>query len=275
MPRIAHCADIKEIQMLVCQFCKKDFKSLVGHVKRKHNVSSKEYRKLFPGSVMIIITEKHREKMKKNHWARKPKEQTVHVRASCSRNGTNSMNLINSNGTAFRMPKGYHTEEFKQRMKLLMTGRVYTWQNKIKQTHWSKKNANEARVILEKIVKNGTYRHTKRGYYFSEKMNEKFFFMSSYEERRMKFLDQCDMIKSFSGKHNIWIDYILDGSKHRYYPDLLVEYMNGTIYIEEIKGYYEKSEKDILKENACIEYVKNRQWKYKMLFENDLESCLE
>lgn len=87
----------------------------------------------------------------------------------------------------------------------------------------------------------------------------------------MIFLDMNESVRSFTNKHGIWLSYQIDGSDYRYYPDLLVELMDGTIRLEEIKGYIADVQRVNAKEKVCIDFCLKRGWDYKMLFENDLE----
>lgn len=202
--------------------------------------------------------DEYRQHVKKSHWANKPPEETKAIRAQCALNGRRSMELLNTNGRAFRMKKGFWSEEHKQYMSDLYAGRKVTWNDKIKATHWSKKSAEEVQLIVDKIQQNGGVRNTERGWFFSNKMNDEFFFMSSYEKRRMVFLDASDEILAFTNKHKIWIDYVWNGSVHRYNPDLHLTLRDGTQRLEEVKGAVLDVERVSAKELACQAYCQQR-----------------
>jgi hypothetical protein len=283
--------------VVVCCVCEKEFKKITqSHLKAKHSMTMECYISLFPDAVLvnnalreisskigkrnkgrqswckgIKMSDDFRRKIRESHWARKPIEETIEIRKKMSENGRATMDFLNKSGKAFRMPKGYHTEEHKDRMRQLMIGRNVTWSQRIKETHWTKKNSEEVQFIIDKIQQNGTSKNTKRGWYRSSKMNENFFFMSSYEETRMKFLDSQDSVKSFTNKHGIWIEYEYKGEIHRYNPDFLITFIDGTSRIEEIKGSLHDLERIQRKESACLEYASSKGYQYRMIFKKDLE----
>lgn len=283
--------------VVICKLCEKIFKTITfSHLYRKHKMSFSEYILRFPDASLVsdesrensskigkknkgrrawnkglTATEESRQKTRDTHWSRKPIEETIDIRAKMSINGTNTMKRINDEGKAFRMPKGYHTEEHKEKMRQLMLGRTVTWNDKIKDNHWTKKSVDEVQDIVDRIQQSGTNRNTKHGWYYSKKMKEDFFYMSSYEEIRMKFLDNHLNVISFTNKHKIWIDYEWEGNIHRYNPDLLVTFSDGTKRIEEIKGAILDENRNKIKESVCIDYANENGFYYKMIFKNDLE----
>jgi hypothetical protein len=213
----------------------------------------------------------YRQHIKESHWARKPVEETLGIRAQCALNGQRAMQVINADGRAFRMPKGFWSEEHKQYMSELMMGREVTWSDKIKASHWSRKPIEDVQAIIDRIQQNGWPANTKRGWFFSKKMGEQFFFMSSYEERRLAFLDTCDDVVSFTNRHKIWVQYTLNGEKHRYTPDMLLTFKDGTRRIEEIKGFVGDVDRILAKETAIKAYAHEQNIQYKMVFEAGLE----
>lgn len=129
-----------------CQLCNFSFCRLDMHL-CTHDTTPAEYSNLFPDEKFSINFIKHQEKLKRkslgihgnkgktawnkgkkssekfresireSHWAKKPIEETHEIGKKMSINGTNSMRKINEDGKAFRMPKGYHSEEYKQKLK--------------------------------------------------------------------------------------------------------------------------------------------------------------
>ena len=242
-----------------------------------------EYRDMFPGVITRIgsnkgrkLSEEWKRHISETHWSRKPLEETKHVREALAEIGRQSMKKLNApGGKAFRMPIGYHTQEFKNELSIRMKSieRTNEWRENTKKAHWINKTQEEVQEILEKIIENGTGFRSKRGNYHSTKMNDDFFFMSSYEERRMKFLDTCDNVCEFTNKHGILIDYEWQNCIHRYNVDLKITFNDGTICLEEIKGTLNVGfERIAAKERACIAFCEERGWKYKMVFEQDLET---
>lgn len=101
-------------------------------------------------------------------------------------------------------------------------------------------------------------------------------FGSSWELRRMKELDEDASVKAWSwSKHEIaWID--TDGKERKYFPDFDVEYSDGRLAIEEIKGYVDESSRR--KIEAGKQYCAARGIEYRVLndrsfheFENTCE----
>jgi len=75
------------------------------------------------------------------------------------------------------------------------------------------------------------------GWYQSIKTNEENYFQSSYEKIRMNELDRNEDVLYWTKRHGILIEYFLDNKKYHYVPDFLIEYNNGDIFMEEVKGY--------------------------------------
>lgn len=44
------------------------------------------------------------------------------------------------------------------------------------------------------------------------------------------------MVKKWTKKHGLRLRYKVRGRKHRYLPDILVEYHDGRKFLEEVKG---------------------------------------
>jgi len=114
----------------------------------------------------------------------------------------------------------------------------------------------------------GDNRRYKTGY-FSDSYGESHYFASSYEERRMKFLDSKGI--KFSKRHNhtvIWFDAM--GKSHAYTPDLLI----GDI-LEEIKPKYKLKHPDVIfKAKSAEEYCKKHSLTYRIITEDTLEKVI-
>lgn len=78
-----------------------------------------------------------------------------------------------------------------------------------------------------------------RGKYKSEKTGETSYYDSSYELARFKTLDETDWCVHWTKKHGIRIPYYdLNLRKMRMYvPDILVTWKDGSMRLEEIKGF--------------------------------------
>lgn len=109
----------------------------------------------------------------------------------------------------------------------------------------------------------GTYRSTKTG------IHEEF--DSSYELRRFKALDASELVKSWTKKHGLELHYKLRGRRHRYLPDILVEYKDGRIFLEEIKGRIWDHIAFGVKNLTAASYCFNRGMRYRIIFREQLE----
>jgi len=108
----------------------------------------------------------------------------------------------------------------------------------------------------------------KKGWYYSNKNNEKFYYDSLLEKYRMEILDKDITILNWTKRHKIKILYKKGNIGNRYYvPDFLIKYKNGNIVLEEIKGYdtYYKQKK-----NALIKYCKKNKLIYRWIDQKDL-----
>lgn len=111
------------------------------------------------------------------------------------------------------------------------------------------------------MIANGGDNHNnknyKTGWYFSEKMQEEFWYDSSYELRAYKLLDQLPTVKSY-GRCGFSIKYLHeDDTIHRYIPDIHIVYADGREEIIEIKPTTK------LKEDLNIRKFKAGNKKYK------------
>lgn len=209
-----------------------------------------------------------------------------------AKNGKKAMKYINDNGLAFRMPVGYHTEDHKKYMSELMTGRDVTWNDKIKENHWStdlekreetvakinksKKssvacNTEERRYLLanwckENPDKVGDKKY-KRGKYKNKKKNQYEYYASGFELEYMKKFDADDSIVIWTKKHKIIIEYEIDNKKHRYYPDFLVEYKDGNKKLIETKGRVYDENILLEKNKAADKWCKKNNMTYEIIFQ--------
>jgi hypothetical protein len=111
-----------------------------------------------------------------------------------------------------------------------------------------------------------TYKNCKRGYYQNKKNGVEEYFHSSWEEILMIQLDEDINVLTWTKKHGIVIKYKHDGILKSYIPDFLIEYVDGSKIIEEVKGYVEDIEIFKLKKKACEDYCLKNGLKYKINF---------
>lgn len=250
----------KNKETLECKECGRRFRNLSQHVTIHMSVS--EYKERY--NLTTLVTQEIHENLSlssKQRYVNHP-----WLRELSSTVGKKNIISVNERGLGWKMPKGYHTEEHKQHMSKLLTGRKITWVDKIKKSHWSKsKNADE---ILDKILLNTKQKQYKRGYYISKKTKVKEFYHSSYEYTRMKELDDDSSVKSWTKKHKIKIPYQFEGLEKTYIPDFLIEYSTGEFVLEEVKGYVIDKRKYDLKCSVANVFCKNNNMSYRVNFMN-------
>jgi hypothetical protein len=102
--------------------------------------------------------------------------------------------------------------------------------------HSPESRAKSAKSYLKALMEGRvrTVTHGKSGYYTSTKTGIQEHHQSSYELFRMKELDNDDTVNYWTKKHHICISL---GPNRHYLPDFLIEYVDGTTTIEEVKGY--------------------------------------
>ena len=86
----------------------------------------------------------------------------------------------------------------------------------------------------------------REGYYKSGKMGTMFYYRSSYELAVYECLDIDVDVTSFEVEP-FEIPYIYKGKSHKYIPDIVVKYIDGTIKLLEIKP----SSQSLLEVNQC------------------------
>lgn len=175
-----------------------------------------------------------------------------------------------------------HSQESIEKMKITCKKR---WQDKkyrekFKESHWAnnddaQKIGNKISETRAKLISEGKIifppnHGYKSGYYFSEKSNDKMFYRSSYELIRLNQLENDELVKTFTINHGIKLKYEHNGKMRHYIPDILVEYFDGKIELEEIKGWIRDKEVFDKKCTAAKKYCKINNIKYKVLFKGDI-----
>lgn len=121
--------------------------------------------------------------------------------------------------------------------------------------------------IVDRLMKNesSVYVNSNRGYYKSEKTGKMEYFQSSYEKTRMMEYDRDKNVKFWTKKHEFVIVY---GNGKRYYPDFFIEYIDGKLKIEEIKGYIKDEESFVKKSTSALEFFAKNGMEYDIIFPN-------
>lgn len=97
---------------------------------------------------------------------------------------------------------------------------------------------------------------------FESISNESIIYRSSYELKFITWLENSDKVKGW-GSECLCIPYMyIDGTTHKYYPDYMVEMMDGSVMVVEIKPYNQTQKPKNENGWAWKEYTKNMcKWK--------------
>jgi len=74
-----------------------------------------------------------------------------------------------------------------------------------------------------------------KGWYFSKKSSKNLFYRSTYELSAFQILEQMSVVKRFTSKTQS-IKYEFEGKTCRYLPDILVDYLDGSVEVIEVKA---------------------------------------
>lgn len=86
-------------------------------------------------------------------------------------------------------------------------------------------------------------------------------------------MDASDLVKAW-GRPKLKIRYKLGKRKRNYHPDILVQYHDGRIFLEEVKGYLPNKRMFIKKNHMAKWYCECKGWTYRVIFEKDLETVI-
>lgn len=143
-----------------------------------------------------------------------------------------------------------------------------------------------------KRVKPKIYSKYKQGYInaqsckklFASEKNKPIIYRSSWEKKFILWCERCEKVKHW-GSECIGIPYILplDGNVHTYYPDFIVEMVDGTIIVVEIKPSNQVEQpltensysmtawiKNRAKWNAIVEICNTKNYKFCILTEKTI-----
>ena len=111
-----------------------------------------------------------------------------------------------------------------------------------------------------------------RGEYVSQKTGRTEVYDSSYELRRFKALDENKLVEDW-GRPKFTIRYRLGKSRRfrNYHPDILVRYVDGKVFLEEVKGRIYNPRQFMHKNIMARAYCAERNWIYRIIYEDDLE----
>ena len=115
---------------------------------------------------------------------------------------------------------------------------------------------------IERLIENpayNAYSNCKSGYYTSTKTNDDEYYQSSWELETMRKLDEDAHIKYWTKKHGHVVKYVSGKYTKRYLPDFLIERIDNSFTILEIKGYIKDEDIGIFKLKciAALKYFKS------------------
>jgi len=148
----------------------------------------------------------------------------------------------------------HHTKEAKSKIKANNIGKIRT-----------EETVDRISKAKSKLISEGKFHplsNFEHGYYLSSKTDELEYYASSYELNYMLKLDSKTDVKTWTKKHSIFVKYEFEGRIHRYVPDFKVEYIDGSISIEEVKGWLE--DVDLCKFLAIEKYCKEKGWRFQV-----------
>lgn len=275
-------------------------KSIEQHIKIEHNMSNKNYKQQYPKSKLRISWNaglnknndirvlKNSEKALNNHWSKNSeKSQEIKNKISKKNKGKKrSEKFIENLKSKTKEKNNNYGKKWSEKNKKNFSDKKKKFyidnpevKEKIKQNHWSKKEELKKDIIERhknlmailissgKINLNTGY---KTGWYKSEKMKQEFYYMSSYELIRMNFLENSDDVISYTKNHNIIIEYNIEGSVKKYIPDFLIELNDGSIILEEVKGYINKKNVFKLKCEYAKRFCEINNYVFQIVFKNNL-----
>lgn len=206
------------------------------------------------------------------------------------------LNDLNTNGKAYRMPPGTHTEEFKTALALRSKQpRSDETKNKIRDNHWSRNlliredvinrmtnttiangvfDSYERRYALANYMMNNpdcvtSHKCYKVGHFYNETNGILEFHHSGYELSFMQYLSTRSDVVWWTKKHKIFIEYEYDNSIKKYWPDFLIQFVCGATMLVELKGYDENITKLNCKIEAGMRYCTDHNLTYQIIYQKD------
>lgn len=286
--------------MIKCEICKKELKQLSNTHLSEHGVDKVEYKKLFPHAKLkevwnLGLNKNNDERVlknsintNKNHWSKNESREKIckklgEIRAGKPlSNGAKEKLSINFKGSG--NPNYNNKWSYKQReesskiMKEKYQDQEYF--ERFMKSHWSNNkqlrdeiSKKHSKFMSEAISSGKINVNTgyKTGWFKSKKMNDSFYYMSSYELRRMELLEASIGVLEFTNKHGIVLEYEREnGKKSGYIPDILITFVDGSKRLEEIKGRIRDEVIFALKNEVAIKFCNENDIEYKLVFKKDL-----
>jgi len=140
-----------------------------------------------------------------------------------------------------------------------------------KHSEESKKKMSEmkAKLLAEGKIQITKSSFGRKGWYFSRKNNEKFYHDSALELMRMEQLDADNTVIKWTKRHGIKIKLKND---RNFVPDFLIEKNDGSIILEETKGYDPYYE---YKKEAMKKYCEKNNFVFNWIDQSDMKGYRE
>jgi hypothetical protein len=129
---------------------------------------------------------------------------------------------------------------------------------------------------IERMLNNpryGAYKNCKRGWYLSSKTNDEEWYHSSWEEIKMKELDEDENVKFWTKKHGYVIEYFDGNFIKRYLPDFLIHGEKKMVL--EVKGYVSCERLFKIKSETALKFFHNLDIDYEIDFMKNEERYVD
>jgi hypothetical protein len=247
-----------------CLICNNEFKYLVRHLINDHEISGKEYYDKYlkrenEGICVVCGKETvYHERLKKGY------SKTCSIK--CSR-------VILMNDSNYRLKADKNKSEISKR-NWANNSKRRTDRSKLSKKLWqndeyrNKMKSEETRNKISATIANGikndpqkycVNKRTKKGWFISKKINNKIYYQSSYEKKFIEIIENDNNVVSFS-KPDFSVLYLnpKDNKMHRYIPDFIVDYADGTKRLIEIKSNWQLEDSVVMsKARAARQYCRN------------------
>lgn len=263
---------------LTCDTCGKKFNKSKSHL-TKHNFCSRPcYDKFLVNNGTrrgCKVSEETRKKMseaamgEKNHFYGKHLTKEHRQKIGISNKGRKGA------WTGKKQP-----EEMIIKRTEKLKGHICTEETRIK---ISKANSNKKRTKEQREInsKNTTERylndnfnpvkHSKQGYFYSDKNNCFLFYRSSYELEAYKHLE-ADKNVILYDRECIKIPYFYDGINRFYIPDIYIEFINGDKKLVEVKAEWAiNNERNKIKFKVANDYCLSNNLTFEVWTEKELK----
>ncbi len=245
---------MKTLHSYVCQHCDTSFKSKYKNKKFCSQICYSKY----PKSNLTSLK-------KSNSLKKYYSENEVWNKGKTKDNNNSLKKMSESMKVSEKHKKSITSDDYRKKQSLLSSGENNGFYGR-KHTKLSRKKMSEKRASdISTGIFDITTRYGIKGVYYSNKNKTDFRYDSFWELLRMKILDMDEAVLSWNKKHGIKIPYKYKGAIKHYVPDFLIEYSNGIMVLEELKGY-EKKDKKNLKFKSLKKYCK-----YNSLFTSIVE----